>query len=275
MPNGDYVYPGAGRFIVDLGRKFGDASIVGQISRLPLVQDALQYIAGAARAPDAETRNGLLRRAARAAVPLLAAVDGIESAIEEMVNNMEGTVDPTDGKGIASLLQEAPPEAKEPMRTTLDANPPPPVARRAPVWGTPPGHAGPADPVTAEIERQAREGIDEGMSGGPARPDTGVNQRFNQVSVPSQYDQPNALEDVKQSRNPPRTEPNESDDGMGHELIHSQFEGSGMTQESMRAGVMAATGGRPPEEAPPPEAPPPEQVRSEGAERPPGRKRGK
>jgi hypothetical protein len=295
MPNGGYVFPGAGRFVNGLSGKFNDASLIGAVNRIPAVQEAMQHINNAARTEDAESRNDLLRRAANCMRPVAAALAAVEDAIGEMVANMEGTVDPTEGRGVASMLQ-VPMQAAQAPRTAIEGEPPPPPS--GPVWGVPPGHAGPEDPAAAEAERQRREGIDVGMSGGPLRPDSGVNQDINQATVPTQYEQPLAMHDVKQSRNPPRTEPNESDDGMGHELAQGTMEGSGLHPLAMQGGVMAAAQpGTPPEAIPdawqaakvatelaeeraaqgpeqqPPDEPAPrEAVSPAGAEKPPRRR---
>jgi hypothetical protein len=238
MSNGGYVFPGAGKFVNGLSRKFNDAGLVGAVNRIPAVMEAMQHINNAARMEDVESRNRLLARAVACMRPVVAALVSVQDAIDEMVANMEGTIDPTNDEGIAAMLK-VPMQAPEAPRTT---DPGEPIARPSvPTWGVPPGHAGPDDPEAAEAERQRLEGVDEGMSGGPLRPDTGVNQRYNQATVPAQYEQPLAPDDIKQALNPPRTEPNESDDGMGHELAHGPTEGSGLHPLAMEGGVMAAT----------------------------------
>lgn len=76
-----------------------------------------------------------------------------------------------------------------------------------------------------------------GMSGGPPRPDPGVNQDINQQDVPTNYDEPDQVADPFQTKNPPWTEPNETGAGiLGTKTPQTAYQGSGVHLGSIAAG---------------------------------------
>lgn len=90
----------------------------------------------------------------------------------------------------------------------------------------------------AEAARMARlraVGADVGMTGGPPRPNTGVNQDINQVDVPTQYDEPNQVTDPFQRLNPPYIDPNQTDYGQAIKRPQGPLTGTGLTETAMKA----------------------------------------
>ncbi len=79
-------------------------------------------------------------------------------------------------------------------------------------------------------------GADVGLSGGPPRPDTGVNQDFNQRDAPTQFDKPDQSIDPFQQKNPPYTEPNETGYGtQGVKRPQGPMTGSGLHPAAIAA----------------------------------------
>lgn len=92
--------------------------------------------------------------------------------------------------------------------------------------------------AAAERARMARvraTGADVGMTGGPPRPNTGVNQDINQRDVPTQFDEPTQVHDPFQRLNPPYIDPNETDHGQSIKRPQSATQGTGLTETAMRA----------------------------------------
>jgi hypothetical protein len=89
-------------------------------------------------------------------------------------------------------------------------------------------------------ERYRRVGVDEGMSGSPARPDTGINQSVNQQNIPTgpetAAETARSAETWKQMNNPPY-EPTNSDDGAG--ALLARDEGSAGREASGMSGQLA------------------------------------
>jgi hypothetical protein len=121
---------------------------------------------------------------------------------------------------------------------------------------------GRADVATAarqRIESQATrdqlyqyQGVKEGMSGGPPRPDPGVNQSVNQQDVPTMYQKPTQTQDPFQGKNPPYTEPNETGAGnQGVKRPQTIQRGSGL-----HPGAIAAQARVPIEQTGPADMPP-------------------
>jgi hypothetical protein len=87
-----------------------------------------------------------------------------------------------------------------------------------------------------ELGRVRAVGAKVGMSGGPPRPDPGVNQDIGQQDVPTMFDKPSQALDPYQVANPPYTEPNETGAGnLGPKRPQTSWQGSGL-----HAGAMAA-----------------------------------
>jgi hypothetical protein len=121
---------------------------------------------------------------------------------------------------------------------------------------------GRADVATAarqRIESQATreqlyqyQGVKEGMSGGPPRPDPGVNQSVNQQDVPTMYQKPTQTQDPFQGKNPPYAEPNETGAGnQGVKRPQTPQRGSGL-----HPGAIAAQARVPIEQTGPADMPP-------------------
>lgn len=121
---------------------------------------------------------------------------------------------------------------------------------------------GRADVATAarqRIESQATreqlyqyQGVKEGLSGGPPRPDPGVNQSVNQQDVPTMYAKPTQTQDPFQGKNPPYTEPNETGAGnQGVKRPQTPVRGSGL-----HPGAIAAQARVPIEQTGPADMPP-------------------
>lgn len=253
MPKQNYVYPGGGTFINKVASDHQDGSMIGTLSRLAPVQTALGLIGNVTTAPDVDTRNDLLRRASEQVKYLQAGITVIQHALDEVAGSFEGTQHPAPS-GIPGALQRPKPASTRPTIGDIRSAPIDPGELGITGTAKPPGWDAAqqrAQAATREAERIARDGIDEGMSGDPPRPDTGVNQTMNQMNVPSQYEAPIQQSDYKQQGNPPRTEPNETDDGTGDQIRHGPTEGSGLTQAAMIAGQ----GGAPtPDDFRPPDA---------------------
>jgi hypothetical protein len=290
-----YSFPGVAHFVGRVADRQGDAALAGQVTRLSPVRECMDLLANVGSAPEGEARDDLLRRAASRADVLRAGLTAIQDALREVVEHTPGVSDPTGGQGIQGALptrqrdqfrprigdiRSAPIDPYElGVSGTAPDRPRPPAAPPAPPPPSPAQMA--ARAADEEARRVAREGIDEGMSGGPPRPDTGVNQTFNQVNVPTVYDQPiQSAETYKQDDNPPYHEPNESDDGTGPELAQvGPDQGSGLTHGAALAGMrqtptrehfgmqpLAPTEAGPAEteaaDEPPSERPPPERPRT-------------
>jgi hypothetical protein len=244
MPDPGYRFPGAYSFIAQLAQIHGDANMSGVVARLQPVTIAMSHIENAATAQTPEARNELLRRAADQAKSLQAGIACIYDAIKHVTENYEELDDPTEGQGLMGALPR-PEHARG-----IGPRPNYPGIVTAPIdaaelgaTGTarPPGYGAPARATASimgtEAERIQREGTDEGMSGGPPRPSTGVNQSVNQVNIPTRYEAPvMGAETWKQDRNPPLGEPNETDEGVGPQLAQAgPDQGSGLTQAAFAA----------------------------------------
>jgi hypothetical protein len=291
----EYTFPGGFTFISRLAETHGDVALVGPVSRLNPVRECMDFLARVGDAPPGEARDDLLRRAASRADVLRAGLAVIQDAVREVITNVPGLTDPTGGQGIQGALptkqrdqfrprigdiRSAPIDPYElGVSGTAPDRPRPPAAPPAPPPPSPAQMA--ARAADDEAQRIAREGTDEGMSGGPPRPDTGVNQTFNQTNVPTIYDQPvQSAATYKQDDNPPYHEPNESDDGTGPELAQvGPDQGSGLTHGAALAGMrqtptrehfgmqpLAPAEAEPVEtgaaDEPPSEPPPPERPRT-------------
>jgi hypothetical protein len=206
------------------------------------VRRAMEYLQLAAGNPQEDQRKELLSRAQQEARLLQAGVTAIQYAIEEHTDAV-GT-QPADDQPMPILnpqhrpmMAERSRPAKAEIRTApIDSNE---LTMGGFSSARPPGWGQQASPSPGESQSDLNvKGIDAGMSGGPPRPDTGVNQMFNQVGVPTQFDQvPHGYAgQYKQTNNPPFTEPNETDDGTGPSLAQAgPEEGSGLTDLAMQA----------------------------------------
>lgn len=219
MPGPVKSFPGGFTFINQVAREQDDAGLVGRVSQLTAVREAMIFVQNAATAPDARTRNDLLKRAYEGARTLRAGLSVLSEMIKYMQANYPDVTDPTGGQGVAGVL--------------------PPVAGAA--QGGPVMTANPAEDASREHDENSelarRVGTDQGMSGGPPRPDTGVDQSHNQVNIPTISEQPlHGPDTYKQDDNPPHGEPNETDEGVGPQFTQAGPDrGSGVTQASYAA----------------------------------------
>jgi hypothetical protein len=243
MADPNYRFPGGYHFIREIGRLHGDPNLPGLVHRLGPVQTAMAAIQNAVTARTPEARNQQLERAAEQAKGLQAGIAAIEDALRHVSENIEELNDPTGGRGLMGAL----PRPERPLYTS--SRPAYPGINSTPIdadelgsTGTarPPGWVESArrgTPADDNREHVRLMGADEGMSGGPPRPDTGVNQSMNQVNIPTRYEAPvMGAETWKQDRNPPLGEPNETDEGVGLQLAQAGPEqGSGLTQAAVTA----------------------------------------
>jgi hypothetical protein len=238
MPPQGYTFPGGLNFVGRVADEQLDPGLAPEVGRLGPVARAMGYLQNATADVADDTRNELLKRAYREIHTLRAGITAIQYTIDEVVANLGGE-HPGGGQPVAGALKPVPRPRGETGRPTEGNINTAPIdtnelggyqSARPPGWGNPPVEESDAELV--------RKGVDEGMSGGPPRPDTGVNQSFNQVNMPTQSSTPimGAAGQYKQDANPPHVEPNESDLGVGPQLMQEGIdEGSGLTSDAMAA----------------------------------------
>jgi hypothetical protein len=242
MSQGNFMFPGRMAYIGRVAEEQRDTGLATRVDQLEPVRRAMEYLQLAADNPREDQRDELLSRAYQEARILQAGVTSIQYAIHEHAN-MIGTELKLD-QPLPTLKPEFKPMATERSRPASGDIRTAPIDSNELTMGgfssaRPPGWGQQASPSTDVPQPDLNvKGIDAGMSGGPPRPDTGVNQMFNQVGVPTQFDQPphGYAGQYKQTNNPPFTEPNETDDGTGPSLAQAgPEEGSGLTDLAMQA----------------------------------------
>lgn len=239
MSQGNFMFPGRMAYIGRVADEQQDTSLATRVDQIEPVRRAMEYLQLAAGNPNEDQRNDLLSRADREARLLEAGVTAIQYAIDEHVSAL-GTQPqrplPTLKPVPRPMMAERSRPATAEIRTApIDSNE---LTMGGFSSARPPGWGQQASPSTDVPQPDLSvKGVDVRMSGGPPRPDTGVNQMFNQVGVPTQFDQPpqGYMGQYKQTSNPPYTEPNESDDGTGPTLAQAgPEEGSGLTDVAMQ-----------------------------------------
>jgi hypothetical protein len=221
------TFPGSYTFIRQVGDEQQNPTLAADIARLPPVERALSWIALAADPrTDEPSKQDLIGRVSAEINVLQGGLTAIKSAMEYM-SKYHGAAAP-DHPGFGA----APAPRPRAMMTTRPAQAGYPGINSAPIDPGDLGYAGPSreqqrrqqmneqDRQRQMQEHYARVGVDEGMSGGPPRPDSGVNQSVNQQGVPIAPGTPEQVmgeSTWKQENNPP-FEPSNTDDGMGHLL---------------------------------------------------------
>lgn len=225
------TFPGSFTFIRQVGEEQQNPNLAAEIARLAPVERALMWI-GIAADPrtDEQSKKDLITRAENEIVILQGGLTAIQRGLDYMDKHHDtGAYSPTGHPGLGAALTPKPQ-----TMTTRPAQAGYTGINSAPID---PGDLGYASPSRDQQRRQqmqdqekerqrqmqehyARVGVDEGMSGGPPRPDSGVNQSVNQQGVPTAPDTPEQVMGAstwKQENNPPY-EPSNTDDGMGHLL---------------------------------------------------------
>lgn len=216
------TFPGAGVFIRQVAEEQHDSVMGIRIAQLAPVERALNWI-GLAADPrtDEQSKKELLKRVEDEITVLQGGLTAIKHGLDYLDENHDtGAFTPTGHPGLQAALQPR----TEPTRPEAAGYP---GIQSAPIdpgkLGVGPSQADRRDEerMRRNIEMQERYrriGVDEGMSGSPARPDTGINQSLNQQNVPTgpetSAETARSAQTWKQMNNPPY-EPTNSDDGTG------------------------------------------------------------
>lgn len=270
------VFPGAQLFVRQVADEQRDGALGGRMMQIPSVRQALNWINLAADPrTDENSRKDLLARIDGEINTLQAGITAIKRAVDYLhENGMEHA--PVNHPGFAVALPPRP-------QTTRPAQGGYPGIQSAPID---PGMLGLSGSDSERRRRQAmtehyqRVGVDEGMSGGPGRPDTGVNQSANQRNVPTAGEAPIMSETTyEQMSNPKPDSDPVRDAATGEETPAGvQVEPAAEMREASHEEVLTRDlpagdeaektdgppdqGDAPPDEAAPPEsAPAPEKTR--------------
>jgi hypothetical protein len=216
------TFPGAYTFIRKVADEQGDGVMGTKIAQLAPVERALNWI-GLAASPktDEQSRRDLLKRVEDELTVLQGGIAAIRHGLNYLEENHDtGAYSPTGHPALQAALQPR----TEPTRPEAAGYP---GIQSAPIDpGTLGAGSSQADRKSEDRmrrniemqERYRRIGVDEGMSGSPSRPDTGINQSLNQQNVPtgpeSAAETARSAQTWKQMNNPPY-EPTNSDDGTG------------------------------------------------------------
>jgi hypothetical protein len=218
------TFPGAYTFIRQVADEQQDSVLGTRIAQLAPVNRALNWI-GLIASPksDERSRQDLMKRIESEIRDLQGGITAIQRGLAYLEEHHDtGSYTPAGHPGLRAALAPR-------VQATRPAQSGYPGIVSAPID---PGMLG-ATP-TAErrtqqnIEMQERYrkiGIDEGMSGGPPRPDTGINQSLNQQNIPTgpevSGETAMSAATYKQNNNPPY-EPSNSDDGAGAMLASEE-----------------------------------------------------
>lgn len=241
------IFPGAGVFIRQVADEQHDSVLGTRIAQLAPVERALNWISLAANPrTDEQSKKELVKRVTDEITVLQGGLTAIQHGLDYLEENHDtGAYSPTGHPGLQAALKPK----TEPTRPAAAGYP---GIQSAPIN---PGALGvgssQADQKSEERmrrniemqERYRRIGVDESMSGSPARPDPGINQSLNQQNVPTgpetAAETARSAQTWKQMNNPPY-EPTNSDDGTGA-ILAREGESAGREASGM-SGQVATVG---------------------------------
>lgn len=238
------TFPGAYTFIHQVAYEQQDAALGTRIAQLAPVERALTWISLlASPKTDERGREDLSKRIQGELNTLQGGITAIRRGLEYLEEKHEFAA-PLDHPAIGAALQPKPRQMTRPAQAGY------PGIQSAPIdpmmLGAVPNEDERLRRQISMQERYRQIGMDEGMSGGPPRPDTGINQSTNQQNVPTGPEVASqtamSAATYKQSNNPPY-EPTNSDDGTGA-ILAREGESAGREASGMsgHVGTVRAAG---------------------------------